>query len=407
MTDTLSLTSARATSVPVLAMATILAASSLTVMANATISPALPQLRAAFADTPGIETLSGLVVTLPSLFVVLTAAAIGVMADRMDRRPLMVGAMLLYAIGGASGLVAQEIWQLLIGRAVLGLGVAGTMTLVSAYVSSLWIGRERERFMGLQMAAMNIGGIVFMIGGGVMASFGWRTAFGVYLVALPLALLAFVTLRGLTRVAPRPGPGEAPTGPLPAFPWKAYAVLGSLALLAMATMYVLPTRLPFVLAELGVTNSTHLGLALSMLTVASLPGAVMFGKIRRIISPRVIIVTSFAGMALSLIVISQATSPWMAVVGVLIMGASMGPAMPNFMAYFMEFVPPMYRGRAAGLMTMGFFGGQFLSPLISAPLAHAFGQQGGFLAMAMLPVTVAVIAGLVMLLTPRPVPEYI
>ena len=62
----------------------ILGISSLTVMANATIAPALPGLRDHFGDTPGIETLAGLVVTLPSLFVVLTAGLFGILVDRFD-----------------------------------------------------------------------------------------------------------------------------------------------------------------------------------------------------------------------------------------------------------------------------------------------------------------------------------
>lgn len=168
----------------------ILGVSSLTVMANATIAPALPGLRDHFADTPGIETLAGLVVTLPSLFVVLTAGLFGVLADRYDKRPLVILSMAIYALGGASGLLAQTMGWMLAGRVALGLGVAGTMTLAQAYVGTLWHGPARDRFAGQQVAAMNLGGIVFMTAGGVMAGINWRLPFAIYTVALPIMVFA-------------------------------------------------------------------------------------------------------------------------------------------------------------------------------------------------------------------------
>ncbi|MEM9756124.1 MAG: MFS transporter, partial [Pseudomonadota bacterium] len=76
--------------------ATVLAASSLTVMANATISPSLPGLAAAFSDTPNIETLAGLVLSLPSLAIILTAGFFGWLSDKVDRRTLLPAAMVLY-----------------------------------------------------------------------------------------------------------------------------------------------------------------------------------------------------------------------------------------------------------------------------------------------------------------------
>ena len=53
-----------------------------TIMANATIAPSLPSLRAHYAGVPSIDTLAGLLITLPSLAVVLTAGLVGWLADR-------------------------------------------------------------------------------------------------------------------------------------------------------------------------------------------------------------------------------------------------------------------------------------------------------------------------------------
>ena len=82
----------------------VLMLAGMTVMANATISPSLPGLRAHYADVPNIETLAGLMVTLPSLAVVLTAGIVGWLVDGIDRQMLLLASGLLYALGGTSRL---------------------------------------------------------------------------------------------------------------------------------------------------------------------------------------------------------------------------------------------------------------------------------------------------------------
>ena len=72
----------------------------MTVMANATISPSLPGLRDHYAHMPGIDTLAGLIVTLPSLAVVLTASLKGWLAGRADCQMLLGASEVIYTIGG-------------------------------------------------------------------------------------------------------------------------------------------------------------------------------------------------------------------------------------------------------------------------------------------------------------------
>ena len=118
----------------------VLGLSSMTIMANATVASSLPGLRAHYADVPHIDTLAGLIVTLPSLAIVLSAGIMGLLIDRWDRQKLLLVTALLYAVGGTSGLWAESIWGLLAGRLALGLGVAGTMNLGMTWASDLWQG---------------------------------------------------------------------------------------------------------------------------------------------------------------------------------------------------------------------------------------------------------------------------
>ena len=53
----------------------VLLLAAMTIMANATIAPSLPGLKAHFADVGGIDTLAGLIVTLPEIWLVVSLAA--------------------------------------------------------------------------------------------------------------------------------------------------------------------------------------------------------------------------------------------------------------------------------------------------------------------------------------------
>lgn len=342
--------------------ATVLAASSLTVMANATISPSLPGLAAAFSDTPNIETLAGLVLSLPSLAIILTAGIFGWLADRVDRRKLLPAVMVVYALGGASGLFASTISEVLAGRIILGIGVAGVMTLVTKLAADLWSGPARAQFLGWQAAAMSGGGVIFLLAGGVLAEIGWRGPFAIYAVALPLALLVAFVLPS--------SPVRAEKAVAPAImPWRFMMGLGAIAFFGMVMFYLIPTRLPFLLTEIGVTAPTAAGVAIAAMTAAGLPGALFYGRLKSRLSHETIFALSFGLMAFGYGIISQATGLPMVIAGTLVAGLGLGPLMPNQTTWLMGRMPAAVRGRAAGLLTTVVFAGQFASPLLAGVLA--------------------------------------
>ncbi len=378
----------------------VLLLASLTIMSNATIAPSLPGLRAHFADVEGIDTLAGLLLALPSLAIVLTAGVIGLLADRISRQALLVGAAVAVAIGGASGLVAETLPQMLAGRVVLGLGVAGTMTLALAWGGDLWQGPARARFMGLQGATMSAGGVVVMLLGGGLAALHWRGSFAAYLVVIPVAIFAYVALApyAAARKAAPAVAGDAGAR----FPWRAFALVGPLAFVFMATFYVMPTRLPFLLTGMGIGNAALIGAVMALMTLVSIPGALMYGRIRRYLSAVAVFALSFGVMGAGLLLVGLAETLPGVMAGIALTGLGMGPSMPNYTTYFMGFTPPALRGRASGLLTTAFFAGQFASPLATAPLVAAFGLKGAFEAMGGILVLFALVLALAAFRAPSP-----
>lgn len=81
----------------------LLLAATLTVMANATISPALPGLERLFADEPHAALLTRMLVPAPSLSIALVAPLAGLAIDRFGRRLLLLAGIVLFVVSEAPG----------------------------------------------------------------------------------------------------------------------------------------------------------------------------------------------------------------------------------------------------------------------------------------------------------------
>nr|MBX2884418.1 MFS transporter [Granulosicoccus sp.] len=128
----------------------LLACSSLTVMAGATIAPGLPGLLSHFVDYPNSDYLTKLILTVPGLAIAITAPLAGWLADRFGRRVLLRGGVAIYIVAGSAGLWVDDLTLLLVSRFVLGIAVGFIMVCSIALLTDHFQGSERNRVMGIQ-----------------------------------------------------------------------------------------------------------------------------------------------------------------------------------------------------------------------------------------------------------------
>jgi MFS family permease len=140
----------------------LLLISTLTVMSGATIAPSLPAMREYFADIPNADYLVRLALTLPALLIALGAPVVGLIIDRLGRKPLLLLALILYGLAGSSGLFLNSLNLILVGRVFLGISVAGIMTTATTLIADYYTGNARAQFLGLQAGFMGLGGVVFL-----------------------------------------------------------------------------------------------------------------------------------------------------------------------------------------------------------------------------------------------------
>lgn len=367
-----------------LVRACLLLAASLTVMAGAVISPSLPELAEHFRDVPNAGLWTRLVLTMPALFIAVGAPVAGWVIDRFGRKALIVSGAVLYALAGASGLVLDSLWAILVGRALLGVAVAMVMTTAQTLVGDYYEGQERERFLGVQSAFMAFGGVAFLLAGGFLADLHWRGPFGIYLAALLLApVMAFALPeppRHHAADARSAGPdGDQPPAPVP---WVFLAALCATALFTMLAFYVVPTQLPFLLTELGVDSPSRTGMAIACFNLSAGVASMAYGRLRERLSQPVLFAIGFAAMAAGYGLTAVADGYGMVMLALALAGPSMGINMPNASVWLLARVPAALRGRALGALTTSLFLGQFLSPVASQPLVDALGGAGAFAVVA-------------------------
>ena len=349
---------------------TLLLTSTLTVMSGATIAPSLPAMQEYFAQVPNSELLVRLVLTIPALFIAIGGTFVGQLLDRLGRKPLLIASTLLYGFAGGSGLVLNSLGTLLVGRAILGLAVAGIMTGVTTLIADYYTGQKRADFMGLQAAFMGLGGVAFLSVGGIVADLNWRFPFLIYLLAWVIGgAIAFYLYEPKRIDSNRTKLDSADTR----MPTGVLAMIYGVALFYMLAFYLIPVQLPFYLQNLSNASATASGLAIAASTLASSIASLRYGFVKQRLGFVSIVVVSFGVAAIGYLIIGFATSYNLVLLGLVVAGFGFGLLMPNLNVWLSSLIPDTLRGRALGGLTTFFFLGQFLSPIVSQPITNTVG----------------------------------
>jgi len=355
---------------------TLLLASMLTVMASATIAPSLPAMLKHFETVPNSAYWVRLVLTLPALFIAISAPILGILVDRLGRKPLLFTALIVYGVAGSSGLWLTSLDTIIIGRALLGISVAGITISSTALIADYYVGAARGKFLGLQAAFSSLGGVVFLSLGGWLADTGWRNPFLIYFTALLIvpAVLLFLP------EPPRQDLSQTATANLSNSPDNSsrvpyvivYLTYGA-AILSQMAFYTIPVQIPFYLKNLFQASASQSGLAIAVCTLGSAISSFQYQRIKTKLTFFSIYGIALSTMALGFALISFGGSLAVIALGLASVGLGLGLIMPNMNVCLTSATPVNMRGRVLGGLTTSMFLGQFLSPLASQPLSVAIG----------------------------------
>jgi MFS family permease len=343
---------------------TLLFTGSMTVLAGAGITAAIPEIQDFFASQKNASFYSKLILTVPALFIAVLAPFAGQIIDRFGRKIPLIISLIIYALAGTSGLYLNNIIGLLIGRAFLGVGVAGIMTINTTLIGDYFQGKERSRFIGWQGAFMAFGGVIFVSVGGLLADFSWRMPFLVYFFSLIVLIFTFfyiyepVVIQNKTIIQKRT-----------AKVWvKNIGVVWVTSFIGMVVFYMIPTQIPFLLSATGNISSSVVGYSISLAVLAGGILSVNYGKIRMNFNYFQIYSITFFLIGIGFLIISFSYTYVAILSGLVIAGFGTGLLMPNSNLWLISLAPPIQRGRMVGFLNLFVYSGQFLSPILVFPL---------------------------------------
>ena len=355
---------------------TLLLCSSLTVMAGATIAPALSELADHFKYVENGAFLARLVLTIPGLFIALGAPIFGIIIDRYKRLSILKFGMIFYSIFGTAGFYLTDIYILLLSRAGLGIAVGAIMTTTVTLIGDYFEGEKRNYVMSRQGAFMAVGGIVFIVLGGLLADIHWNYPFLVYTLSIFIFIPVLVFLKEPIRTNINQ---EKPNIMKVLQSNKQILFVYGLILVHSSLFYLVPMQVPFLVKEMDPNiNNLFIGLAISSSTLMGAIASFLYPKLKLRLSFNQIYSLIFLLMAIGYILIAIIDSYFQLIFCLMLSGSAMGMMMPNSSLCLLNESPQEVRGSVLGGFTTFIFTGQFVSPFIAQPLSDLFGIKGMF-----------------------------
>lgn len=333
-------------------------------------------MQAHFSEIANADFWVRLVLTVPALFIVIGSPIAGQIVDRIGRKPLLLGSAILYGFAGSSGFLLDSLFAILIGRALLGLAVAGVMVSATTLIADYYQGDDRASFMGLQAAFMGFGGVLFLSVGGFIADLSWRFPFLIYLFSW--LMIPGIVLAIYEPSRPAVDAKVIPDAPDAKLPVKLLALIYASVLVQQIVFYLIPVQLPFYLERLTGAGASQTGLAIALSVLFSALASMGYSRLKKRLSYIKILAISFGLIGLGYAGIGLVSSYWLVMLVLIPTGVGLGLMMPNLNVWTANEVPDALRGRALGGLTTFMFLGQFLSPIVSQPARQSLGMTATY-----------------------------
>ncbi|MEZ4712896.1 MAG: MFS transporter [Caldilineaceae bacterium] len=196
----------------------LIAPSVMTGMAHHMFGVTLPSIREDFGLDADMVAWVSMIYTLPFIAFM---PLYGKLGDDLGKQRLLLWGTLIFFVGAIMTMAAPNLWWLMLGRAIQGLGSAGFVPLSIAIIAQRFAASERGRVMGAWNSAVPLTGLIVpYIGGLLVDAWDWRA---IYPLILAAALISLVMIQ-------RNVPGQARTVNwryLLQFDWWGVVLLGA------------------------------------------------------------------------------------------------------------------------------------------------------------------------------------
>lgn len=350
------------------------------VLAYTIALPLLAKMAGDLAHDPASAYMAKLVSGILGPAMALGALIAGILADRFDRRWLVMLYGAVFVVSGVAPAFLTNLELIVASRFVMGYAAASLMATGYTMAGDYLPENKRAKTIGMLSAMNMVVSLSSMPIAGYVAGAGWRTAFLLYLAALPLLLLALPS--------PLPAPQKAPAveGAKGGGSWLEGLPIGLLAIaLGVGIILTIPgIYISFHLDTIGLGKPSTVALLMSSNSAMAAIFSAIFGKALEATSQKAVFSGAFAIMALGLVLLSLAPDLAMAWPGLLMMGAGMGWLAPGMPALAVERAAEGQRGKLVGAVQGMSSVAPILGVTVAEPLAPILGTSGVMLGVGVL-----------------------
>lgn len=359
---------------------TLLGVACLTIMVGCVIVPGLNEI----SQAVGITKNASLLVTLPSLGVVLFGSFAGKIIDKYGAYLAICWGLLFYGFLGFGGAflisLPFSVVFLIIDRFLLGGACALVMSSGTALISFFYTGEKRLKMIAVQGMSIELGGVIFLSVGGYLAAINWKYPFALYLMAWVFLIMVVSFIR-----KPKVFDKSLKSEFIHSGGKKADLRIVYLSAFISLTCFFTGTILiPIQFNMLGI-GAAQTGYFLSFVSVVAVCAAGFMPKFVSNLGEYKTLFFAFVCYIFGHIIYAISSSFIFFVFGAVFMGIGFGLSIPLANHMTVQKSLPQNRGKNLSYLAICIYSGQFFSSfmeMIPGKLSYVF-ISAGFLAFAM------------------------
>jgi len=314
----------------------------------------------------------GIIGTAYGLVYAICAVPLGKLSDKLGRKVVMLLGAVLCAFAAAFYLIATNVNQIMLIRAIEGLAWAAFWPSIEALTTDVSHVSAVGRTMGLSTASYGAGFAVGSLLAGTLAFlFSYRYTFLFYLASSILAaFLVLATIHEPKMTHHQVSPSRT-TFRSSGLRHRANILADLISMVYSMVLMTILTLLPVYAKGLGI-EVFSIGVLMMMLWIARITSFLNAGRISDKMDRKLVLTPSLAGLAIGSFLLAVSETWWTLVLAVIVIGLSLGALFPVSIALISDYVPSSQRGVAMGMFETTAAVGMMMGPAVGGVLAERF-----------------------------------
>lgn len=354
----------------------VMLATAIGVAGTFVVSPIVSDLTGPLGVT---EAAAGQLVTAFVAPSILLVPAMGMLADRVGRKPVLVAGLLVFGVGGGAIALVADYAVVLALRVVQGIGYAAIIPVGVTMLGDLYEASREATAQGLRIVSIQVVGLVSPPLAGLLVVASWRYPFLLYLLAVAVAGWAWVVLPTV-----QPSGGESLRQYVADVVASARQPVVAAVMLSLAVRFVLTTGfITFVsvlLARSVGSSAFAAGLVVSAYSLVSLVGSAQAGRITATWNSLLVLVAGFLVAGVGMVTMGLGGSYPVVLGGMVLLGVGGGVTAPIQKSLVTQLVDPSFRGGAVSSAVIFQSIGQTAAPLLMGLLLQYYAVGTTFVA---------------------------